>query len=152
MSTSRGPDAPAGSDEAPSGARRRARERALDLLYEAEVKGRSPAAVLADLPVAPDRYAAALVTGVGRRLSEIDALIADAASGWRLERMPAVDRQLLRLAVYELLERSEVPVAVILDEAVELAKAFSTEDSGRFVNGVLSSIAALCRPEARRGA
>lgn len=105
----------------------------------------TPAAVLAALPVAPDRYAAELVAGVGERQGDIDRLIAAAASGWRLERMPAVDRQLLRIAVYELLAHPEIPVAVVLDEAVELAKAFSTEGSGRFVNGVLATIAAAER-------
>jgi N utilization substance protein B len=72
---------------------------------------------------------------------EIDALVAQYAKGWALDRMPAVDRALLRLATYELLHHSEVPVAVVISEAVELASQFSTDDSSRFVNGVLSAIA-----------
>lgn len=97
--------------------------------------------MLAELPVPPEPYATALVLGVGKRGAEIDALLERRSSGWRLERMPAVDRQLLRLGVLELLE-GEVPLAVVLDEAVELARAYSTADSGRFVNGVLAAIAA----------
>lgn len=102
-------------------------------------------AVLAALPVPPERYAESLVRVVGRRGAEIDRLLDAAASGWRVERMPVVDRQVLRLAVGELLEHPEVPVAVVLDEAVELAKSYSTADSGRFVNGVLSSLARQLR-------
>ncbi len=155
MSTSRGPEerSPAAEADAPPGARRRARERALDLLYEAEAKAIGPDEVIAGLPVPPDAYAATLARGVAAHRGEIDALVAEAASGWRLERMPVVDRQLLRIAVYELLERPEVPVAVVLDEAVELAKQFSTEGSGRFVNGVLATIAqARRRPPDERPA
>lgn len=132
---------------APTGERRRARERALGLLYEAEAKGQSGGEVLAELPVAPDPYARGLVVGVGRRSEQIDLLVRSHASGWALERMPAVDRQLLRLAAYELLAEPSVPVAVVIDEAVELAKQFSTEESGRYVNGVLAAIAREVRPE-----
>lgn len=125
----------------PPGLRREARERALSLLYEAEAKDATPAAVLDELPVAPDAYAADLVEGVGTQLEKIDGLISGHAIGWAVERMPAVDRALLRLSTYELLNRPDVPTAVILSEAVELAAAYSTEESGRFVNGVLSAIA-----------
>ena len=75
-------------------------------------------------------------------------MIAAHAQGWTLERMPAIDRTVLRIAGFELLDRPDVPVAVVLDEAVELAKRFSTDDSGRFVNGVLASIAKIARPSA----
>jgi N utilization substance protein B len=115
--------------------------RALHLLYEAEVKGETPRAVLAALPVAPDPYARRLAAGAGDRLADIDALVAGHASGWALDRMPAIDRQLLRLGAYELLAELDVPAAVVIDEAVELAKQYSTEDSGRYVNGVLAAIA-----------
>lgn len=121
--------------------RREARERALSLLYEAEVKQIPPAELLEDLPVAPDPFASELVAGVGDRIEEIDALIAKHAIGWALERMPAVDRAVLRLATFELLARDDVPTAVVLSEAVELAGGYSTDDSGRFVNGVLASVA-----------
>lgn len=144
MSTSRGPRA---DEDGPiAGERRRARERALALLYEAEVKHLSPEDVLAALPVAPEPYAGELFLGVGRRAGEVDALVSGHATSWAIERMPAIDRQILRLATYELLDRPDVPVAVVIDEAVELAKQYSTEDSGRYVNGVLAAVAARTRP------
>jgi N utilization substance protein B len=127
-------------------ARREARERALSLLYEAETKDVSPAELLAELPVTPDAFTTALVAGVGERGTEIDPLISRHAIGWALDRMPAVDRAILRLASYELLDRPDVPTAVILSEAVELAGSYSTDESGRFVNGVLSAVAAEVRP------
>jgi len=126
--------------------RREARERALSLLYEAESKQIGPEAVLGDLPVAPDPFVSAVVDGVGRELSRIDQLISAHAIGWELERMPAVDRALLRMATYELIGRPDVPTAVVISEAVDLAAQYSTDDSGRFVNGVLAAIAAEVRP------
>ena len=126
-------------------ARHAARERALSLLYEAESKGIPPHQVLHELPVPPDPFTTDLVEGVGSRLAEIDSLIADHSIGWALDRMPSLDRAVLRLATYELLARSDVPTAVILSEAVELAGSYSTEESGRFVNGVLSSVASVIR-------
>jgi N utilization substance protein B len=125
--------------------RHQSRERALTLLYEAELKGESPSTVLAALPVAPDPYVTALVTAVADRREDIDALIGDAAIGWDLDRMAVVDRNVLRLATAELLGEDDVPTAVILNEAVELASAFSTDDSGRFVNGVLATVATTVR-------
>ncbi len=86
-------------------------------------------------------YALALVEGVQQEKSEIDATIAGCADRWAIERMPVVDRNVLRIAIYELLWRDEVPVPVAINEAVELAKEFSTEDSGRFVNGLLGRVA-----------
>ena len=141
MSTSRGRRgaAPGPAD------RRRARERALDLLYEAELKGVAPTSVLDALPSTPDPFATELVRGVDRALDVIDPLIAKHAEGWELGRLPAVDRQLLRIATFELLERADVTQAVVIDEAVELAKQFSTAASGAYVNGVLSAIAAEVR-------
>jgi N utilization substance protein B len=128
------------------GTRSGARQRALDLLYAADLLEQPIATVLArelnePQRPPPDPYAIELVTGVERRRDELDARIEGAAERWTLERMPLVDRNLLRLAVFELLEGREVPTAVILDEAIELAKLLSTEDSGRFVNGVLGRIA-----------
>jgi N utilization substance protein B len=121
--------------------RRAARERALELMYEAEAKNSTGAEIIDGLPVAPDEYACSLVTGVDDHRDEIDAVVAHYAKGWTLERMPAVDRALLRLGTYELLHRPEVPVGVVISEAVELASQFSTDDSSRFVNGVLGAIA-----------
>jgi N utilization substance protein B len=128
------------------GTRREARERALSLLYEADAKGVTPQAVVAELPVEPPPFVVGLVLGVASREPELDALIARYAIDWTLDRMPVVDRTLLRLATYELLGHPDVPTAVVISEAVELAKQYSTEESGRFVNGVLASIAAETRP------
>lgn len=122
-----------------------ARERALLLLYEAEAKGISVDVVLGEQVIPTDELTTLLVRGVQANQERIDAAIADHAKGWSLQRMPSIDRNVLRIAAFELLGRADVPVAVILDEAVELAKRFSTDDSGRFVNGVLSALAPLMR-------
>ena len=128
------------------GSRHAARERALGLLYEAESKDVEPAELLACLPVEPDPFAVELVEGVSEHRDRIDELIGRFSRDWRLERMPAVDRAVLRLAVFELAELPDVPTAAAISEAVELAKRYSTEDSGRFVNGLLARIAAELRP------
>jgi transcription antitermination protein NusB len=128
------------------GSRREARERVLSLLYEAEAKDLAPSALLAELPVPPEPFVADLVDGVGANAARIDGLVERFAIGWALDRMPVVDRTVLRIAVYELLERPDVPVGAVIDEAVELAKRYSTDESGRFVNGVLASVAAEVRP------
>ncbi|MDA8343687.1 MAG: transcription antitermination factor NusB [Actinomycetota bacterium] len=127
-------------------ARHQSRERALALLYESDVKGESIEAVLAGQPVEPDGFTVRLVTSVAAHLAEIDRLLADAAIGWDVARMAAVDRNVLRMAVGELLDPDGPPPAVVMNEAIELATEYSTEDSGRFVNGVLSTIAARVRP------
>jgi N utilization substance protein B len=121
--------------------RHEARERALALLYEAEQKGVPPAEVLDELPVPPDPFAEELVRGIADHAPELDALIAATATNWRLDRMAMLDRTVLRMGVYELLHRDDVPHAVAIDEAVELAKAYCGDDSPRFVNGVLAKIA-----------
>ena len=128
------------------GSRRQARERALSLLYEAESKDVAPAAVLAALPVEPAPFAAEVVTGVGRHVDELDKWIASYARDWTIDRMPALDRALLRMGVYELLHRPDVPTGAVISEAVELAQRFSTEESSRFVNGMLARIAETVRP------
>ncbi|GAC1312145.1 MAG: transcription antitermination factor NusB [Acidimicrobiales bacterium] len=127
------------------GSRREARERALSLLYEADAKGLAPIDLLRDLPVAPDPYAVDLVAGVGDRCASLDALIETYSVDWSVERMPVVDRALLRMAIFELTEHPEVPTGAVISEAVELAKTYSTEESGRFVNGVLGSVASSVR-------
>jgi N utilization substance protein B len=121
--------------------RRAARERALELLYEADSKDCTAADIVDGLPIAPDPYAVLLVTGVDEHRDSVDELISRVAKGWTLDRMPAIDRALLRLATFELLHHPDVPVGVVISEAVELASEFSTDDSSRFVNGVLSAIA-----------
>lgn len=130
------------------GSRREARERALSLLYEAEAKDVTPAEVLAELPLQPERFAADLVLGVQEHLAAIDEILGRLAVGWPVGRMPVIDRNLLRLAAYELLDHPDVPVGVVISEAVDLAKMYSTDESGRFVNGVLSAVAAEVRPGA----
>lgn len=127
--------------------RRQARERALSLLYEAEAKGIPPAEVLSGLPVEPARFAADLVAGVGEHGAELDGYIRRFSKGWAIERMPALDRALLRMAVFELTHRPDVPTGAVLSEAVDLASRYSTEESGRFVNGVLGQIAREVRTE-----
>jgi transcription antitermination protein NusB len=127
------------------GSRHQARERVLTLLYEAELKGRRPTEVLEELAMEPDPYAVSLVRTVETQQARIDQLIDEAAIGWELTRMAVVDRNVLRLAVAELLDSDDVPTAVILDEAVELASSYSTDASGRFVNGVLATLALQLR-------
>ena len=124
-----------------------ARERSLYLLYEADTKGIEPTDALALQLIEPDELTAALVSGVSEHREAIDAAIAGRARGWSLARMPLLDLSVLRLATFELMERPHVPVAVVIDEAVELAKRFSTDDSGRFVNGVLAALAPELRPQ-----
>lgn len=140
--------------------RRAARRLALDVLYEAEIRDELPSEALEarrsggwviatasdaeEPPGAPTEealaYAADLVAGVQEHHADIDQLIVSHADRWAIERMPVVDRTLLRIALFELLWRDDIPVAVGINEAVELAKAYSTEDSGRFVNGLLGRI------------
>ncbi len=127
--------------------RRQARERALALLYEAESRDVEGSVALADQVLAPDPFTADLVEGVDTHRGELDELIGRFARGWKLERMPSIDRALLRLAVYELLHRPDVPTGVVLSEAVDLASEYSTDDSGPFVNGVLAAIAGEVRVE-----
>ncbi len=121
--------------------RHQQRERALSLLYEAELKGEDPRVILAALPVPPDDYVRTLVASGMASRAEADERITAAAIGWPLDRMAVIDRIVLRLAVSELLDPDGPPTAVVIDEAVELVKAYSTDESGRFVNGVLATIA-----------
>jgi N utilization substance protein B len=125
-------------------ARSKARKRALDLLFEADLRDGDPVALLADRRAHADppisEYAATLVEGVATHRDRIDEIIASYSEGWTVERMPTVDRAILRLALYELLWRDDVPDAVAIDEAVELAKVLSTDESPRFVNGVLGRV------------
>ncbi len=129
-------------------ARRKARKRALDVLYEADLRDLPPVEVLATYlqrieKPHPDHldYTVGLVEGVARHLDRIDELIASYAEGWTIDRMPVVDRNLARIAVYELLYVAEIDDPVAITEAVELAKQMSTDDSPRFLNGLLGRIA-----------
>ena len=127
--------------------RRAARERVLELAYEGEQRGMSADELLADLPVEPDEYACRVLVGIDAHREEIDAVIRKYSENWALERMPVLDRALLRIGTYELGWIPEVPTAVAITEAVELAKEYSTKDSGRFVNGLLARIAEDLRAE-----
>jgi transcription antitermination protein NusB len=125
--------------------RRESRERALGLCYELEARDISVTELLADLPVEPDEYAVGLTRGVEEHHDEIDELLREYSEHWAVERMPAVDRAVLRLGCYELAHEPDVPTAVVISEAVDLAKQYSTKDSGRFVNGLLARIAEQVR-------
>lgn len=131
-------------------ARTKYRKRALDVLFESELQGLEAGGSLPgrletnEPPI--NAYTVTLVEGVAGALDRLDQIIADHAHGWTLERMPAVDRNLLRIGAYEILYLDEVPDAVAVSEAVELAKELSTDDSPAFINGVLARIVEL-KPE-----
>jgi transcription antitermination protein NusB len=125
-------------------ARSKARKRAVDVLYEADLRGTDAVETLADRVRMADPpvndYTVELVEGVQAHRVRIDEILTEYADGWTIDRMPGVDRAVLRIGVYELLWRDDVPPAVSIDEAVELAKALSTDESPRFVNGVLARV------------
>jgi transcription antitermination protein NusB len=128
-------------------ARSKARKRALDVLFEADQRGLDPLGVLAERvrraepPIA--EYTVEMVEGVVAHQERIDELLSTYAQGWTLDRMPGVDRSLLRLAAWELLYNDDVPDAVAIDEAVELAHTLSTDESPTFVNGLLARLLAI---------
>lgn len=133
-------------------ARSKARKRALDVLFAADARDVDPVSILddrADPTSPPDgtlplgEYAEALVRGYSAHATRIDDLIAEHSEGWTLIRMPAVDRSILRIATYELIYVEDVPAAVVINEAVEAAKSLSTDNSPRFVNGVLGQILSI---------
>ncbi|HEY9349173.1 MAG TPA: transcription antitermination factor NusB [Acidothermales bacterium] len=128
-------------------ARTKARKRALDILFESEMQGLTPGATLARRVAAASpplsEYTISLVEGVVAHRERIDELLSTYAVGWTLDRMPAVDRNLLRIGTYEILYRDDVPDAVAISEAVSLARELSTDDSPAFVNGLLGRILEL---------
>ena len=125
-------------------ARTKARKRAIDVLFEAEQRTLPPVQVLAERVAQADppvpEYTVTLVEGVASRLERIDDVLSTYSQGWTLDRMPAVDRALLRIGAYEVLFCDDVPDAVAVNEAVDLARSLSTDDSPAFVNGVLGGI------------
>ncbi|WP_416210195.1 transcription antitermination factor NusB, partial [Frankia sp. Cr1] len=125
-------------------ARSKARKRALDILYEADMRGNSLTDTLAERLAQADppvsEYTVSLVEGVVEHLIDIDEMLSDHAQEWTLERMPPVDRNILRIGALELLWREDIPDGVAIDEAVELAKLMSTERSPAFVNGLLARL------------
>ena len=129
------------------GARTKSRKRALDLLFEADQRRVNVQLLLAERLAHPSgpaplpEYAVTIVEGVVRNWAEINELLAAYSHGWTVERMPAVDRALLRIGTWEVVYSDEVPDAVAISEAVTLAKELSTDDSPAFVNGLLGRIA-----------
>lgn len=126
------------------GARTKYRKRALDILFESELQSLSMGGSLAERLVTNhppiNAYTVMLVEGVAEKQASIDELLAEHSRGWTLDRMPGVDRNLLRLATYEILFADDVPDAVAVSEAVDLARELSTDDSPSFVAGVLGAI------------
>ena len=133
------------SDSAPGAAigrarlRREARERALELSYEREQRGDDLADLLASLTLPPEPYTERLLSAVDSAVDDIDALIADRLRGWTIERLPVLDLLVLRLAIAEL-RVTDTPTGVVLAEAVDLASRYGTDESSKFVNGVLAAI------------
>ena len=132
-------------------ARSKARKQALDLLYETDIRGTNLVETLAsrDIPAeGPDarpirEYTKELVNGVSANRRKIDELIMTYAQGWDMDRLPAVDRNILRLGIYEILWSTDVPMSVAIDEALILAKELSSDDSSKYIHGVLGRIASI---------
>ncbi len=130
------------------GNRRKSREVALQVLYEMEMRGSEPKAVFdffwknsEEVPDEVSKYAIELVEGVWRNKKEIDHVVEKHSLHWKLPRMAVVDRNILRLGTYELLYQHDIPVSVILNEEIEIAKRFGTADSASFINGILDNVA-----------
>jgi N utilization substance protein B len=132
-------------------ARSKARKQALDLLYETDIRGTNVLETLAsrDIPAeGPDarpirEFTRELVVGVSDNRRKIDELITTYAQGWDMDRLPAVDRNILRLGIYEILCSTDVPTSVAIDEALDLAKELSSDDSSKYIHGVLGRIASI---------
>ena len=127
-------------------ARRKARKRALDLLFESDLRGTNPLELLSSRPtpdLAEAEYVAVLINGVSEYKEKIDEFINTYAEGWDMDRMPAIDRNLLRVALYEILWQEGLDDQIAANEAVELASELSTKDSAAYINGVLGRIIAL---------
>ncbi len=140
------------------GKRRKAREAALQALYQIDLAGHSADEALQSLRESFGEtdtdvlgYAEMLVRGVADNREELDALVGAHSPNWRVDRMARVDRNILRVATFELRHRTDVPVKVILNEAIEVAKRFGTEESSAFINGVLDKVARAVRDEAAPG-
>lgn len=131
----------------PMGVRRKARECVLQMLYQFDVAGGSASNVMEsywganESDVEVREFAEELFRGVVSKAGDIDERISSNSTNWKISRMAAVDKNILRMAVYELLHRDDIPIKVTINEAVEIAKKFGTEESGAFVNGILDNIA-----------
>ena len=127
-------------------ARSKARKRALDFLYEADIKNVLAAELFQNrgaTELSQEPYVLTIITGVTDHLSKIDELIITYAQGWDMDRLPAVDRNILRLGIYEILWSTDVPMSVAIDEALVLAKELSSDDSSKYIHGVLGRIASI---------
>ena len=134
------------------GVRRKARELALQCLYQIEQCGNQDVDIQQmrehfEVSKKAVDYGQELISGIKANLSKIDGLISQHAVNWRLDRMSVIDRNLLRIAVFELVFSDDVPASVVINEAIEIAKRFSTPDAGSFLNGILDSIRKSCRNE-----
>jgi len=124
-------------------ARSKARKRALDFLYEADIKNVSAKDLFAQrgaVELSQEPYVADLISGVTEHIGKIDELIMTYAQGWDMDRMPPIDRNILRIALFEILWGVEIPIEVAADEAIELGKSLSTDDSSAYINGVIGRI------------
>ena len=127
-------------------ARRKARKRALDFLYEADIRGATALSLLSERPaeeLSQGDYVRELLVGVEEHLLKIDELITTYAQGWDMDRMPAIDRNILRIALFEILWISNLDDEIAVSEAVEIATELSTDDSAKYINGVLGRIVIL---------
>ena len=127
-------------------ARNKARKRALDFLYEADIKKANATELFSSRgakELSQEPYVLVLLNGVAEHLSKIDELIITYAQGWDMDRMPPIDRNILRIAIFEILWAQDIDLQVACDEAVELAKSLSTDESSRYINGVLGRIIKL---------
>ncbi|HVT43715.1 MAG TPA: transcription antitermination factor NusB [Thermoanaerobaculia bacterium] len=128
------------------GARRKARELALQMLYQHDLSGNAPEAIIAtfeDLQKSRSNireFAVRIFEGTLRHLTEIDQMIIQQADNWRLSRMAAVDRNIIRMSIYEFMYEDETPTLVVIDEAIEIAKRYGTQKSSQFINGILDGI------------
>jgi N utilization substance protein B len=130
--------------------RRKAREHALQILFQIDIKKEKPSAAILKhfwAEYQPDdevkAFAEEIVKGTFKHVAKINELIQECAQNWTLERMAVVDRNVLRMAIYEILYRMDIPTSVTINEAIEIAKKFGTDESGAFVNGILDRVARL---------
>lgn len=121
-------------------ARTKARKRALDAIFQADLNNKPITEIQDESDVEDKKYSDILINGIKENQAQIDSLISDSLSNWTIDRIPRVDKNILRVAVYELLFQKDVPVNVVISEAVKLAEDLSTDDSASFVNGTLANI------------
>ncbi len=121
-------------------ARTKARKRALDAIFQADLNNKPITEIQDESDVEDKKYSDILINGINENQAQIDSLISDSLSNWTIDRIPRVDKNILRVAVYELLFQKDVPVNVVISEAVKLAEDLSTDDSASFVNGTLANI------------